>query len=92
MLEIVRDNENARFWPPQAFNVAAWAAALKREPSTINRWLKKIDAEVIVQTGNGEGENFIAIDDFYSNMPKFAGTPEDDKPKPKASSSRKRRR
>lgn len=82
MLKIVDVVEKAKWFPPEAFNLVAWAHACDVSDATVRRWAAKAGAAV-VKTPGGK-EEYIAVSDFWPAMEYATNeqeTPEPAKPK-----------
>lgn len=71
MFEIVDEVEGARWFPPTAFNVTAWAAACKIGETTVRKWLSCIEDDIVRCPGGKE--NFISVEDFWYALETYPG-------------------
>ena len=72
MFEIVDRVEGAKWFPPTAFNVTAWAAACKTSETTVRKWVSRIDGD-IVRCPSGR-EIFLSVEDFWYALETFSGS------------------
>lgn len=80
MFRIVDVDDAAKWFPPSAFNLAAWAAACGVGVSTIDEWLKRCDPSIVVRPGGPRGERFVAVEDFWPAVAAGGGNGDAKKP------------
>jgi len=88
MLAIVDEHDKAKWFPPSAFNVAAWALACGVSDSTIDAWLNRNGAAIVRRPGGGsKAERYVALEDFWPAIEASAAAVTVDKPKPRRRSA-----
>lgn len=82
MFRIVDEHDKAKWFPPSAFNVAAWAVACDVSDSTIDAWLNKLDVEIAKRPGGGnKAERYIDVRDFWPAIAAGVADGEAEKPR-----------